>query len=267
MIWTNHSLSALHPFQQACLIFLAVVGDSSFVALLMVLARKRFFRVHCQNLLQNDQRRRTETYSAEKKGPEPRVIEAGHVGAPVRVELLHNPIPDRTLVESPTLTQRNQLSDSPVNDTGSPRRHHIRSRTLGQRTITMSQRQYTKYPLPTPTRDFQSGLGGFSVLTQLGNIIHTTFRLPVKDDRSLTLLTREKSHDSDEWSNSIKRAVVSWLPEGVGGLVVGRNSRFFSEELEDEELEQVGGVEYRALRFLSYFVAGVSTCIVLELMK
>jgi hypothetical protein len=39
---------------------------------------------------------------------------------------------------------------------------------------------------------------------------------------------------------------------------VGRNSRFYTEELDDEELEQVGGVEYRALRLLSYAVAAVS---------
>jgi hypothetical protein len=40
--------------------------------------------------------------------------------------------------------------------------------------------------------------------------------------------------------------------------VVGRNSRFFTEELDDEDLEKIGGVEYRALRLLSYAVAAVS---------
>jgi hypothetical protein len=49
-----------------------------------------------------------------------------------------------------------------------------------------------------------------------------------------------------------------WMPDTLASLVVGRNSRFFTEELDDEELEQIGGVEYRALRLLSYAVAAVS---------
>jgi hypothetical protein len=48
-----------------------------------------------------------------------------------------------------------------------------------------------------------------------------------------------------------------WMPNTLASLVVGRNSRFFTEELDDEELEQIGGVEYRALRLLSYAVAAV----------
>jgi hypothetical protein len=41
-------------------------------------------------------------------------------------------------------------------------------------------------------------------------------------------------------------------------LVIGRNSRFFTEELDDEELQELGGVEYRALRLLSRLVPVVS---------
>lgn len=37
-------------------------------------------------------------------------------------------------------------------------------------------------------------------------------------------------------------------------LVVGRNSDFRTETLSDEEVEELGGVEYRALRLLSYLV-------------
>lgn len=39
--------------------------------------------------------------------------------------------------------------------------------------------------------------------------------------------------------------------------VIGRNSRFWTEELDDEELEQIGGVEYRALKLLSCIVSTV----------
>jgi hypothetical protein len=39
--------------------------------------------------------------------------------------------------------------------------------------------------------------------------------------------------------------------------VVGRNSRF--EGLTEEQMEELGGVEYRALRVLLWIVIGVST--------
>jgi len=48
---------------------------------------------------------------------------------------------------------------------------------------------------------------------------------------------------------------LSWLPDG---LVIGRNSEFYTDELTDEQLERLGGIEYRALRFLSYFIFAVS---------
>lgn len=48
---------------------------------------------------------------------------------------------------------------------------------------------------------------------------------------------------------------VPWL--NFDGLVVGRNSNFHTESLTDEELEDVGGAEYRALKLLSILVPSV----------
>jgi hypothetical protein len=48
---------------------------------------------------------------------------------------------------------------------------------------------------------------------------------------------------------------VPWLTSAI--INVGRNSRFNTDELTDEQLEEIGGVEYRALRVLGYLVAGV----------
>ena len=45
-----------------------------------------------------------------------------------------------------------------------------------------------------------------------------------------------------------------WLPKQLGALVIGRNSRFFTEELDDETMAILGGVEYRALRLLTYLI-------------
>lgn len=52
---------------------------------------------------------------------------------------------------------------------------------------------------------------------------------------------------------------VRWLPPGVRGIVVGRNSQFFEEELGDDELEMLGLLEYRAAKLLVILLVVVST--------
>lgn len=51
---------------------------------------------------------------------------------------------------------------------------------------------------------------------------------------------------------TLEEQKVPWL--NFNGLVVGRNSDFQTETLTDEQLEDIGGAEYRALRYLSYLV-------------
>ena len=58
--------------------------------------------------------------------------------------------------------------------------------------------------------------------------------------------------------NHGQRRYLSWLPGSIDGLIVGRNSEFYTDQLTDEQLEHLGGIEYRALRFLSYFIFAVS---------
>ena len=58
--------------------------------------------------------------------------------------------------------------------------------------------------------------------------------------------------------NQGQRRYLSWLPGSIDGLIVGRNSEFFTDQLTDDQLEHLGGIEYRALRFLSYFIFAVS---------
>jgi hypothetical protein len=70
--------------------------------------------------------------------------------------------------------------------------------------------------------------------------------------------TTKPSGDSEGMWGGMMTGAARWMPDTLASLVVGRNSRFFTEELDDEELEQIGGVEYRALRLLSYAVAAVS---------
>ena len=60
------------------------------------------------------------------------------------------------------------------------------------------------------------------------------------------------------WRTHAQRHYLSWIPDGIDGLIIGRNSDFYTDELTDEQLEWLGGIEYRALRFLSYLVFAVS---------
>jgi len=70
--------------------------------------------------------------------------------------------------------------------------------------------------------------------------------------------TTKPSGDSEGMWGGMITGAARWMPDTLASLVVGRNSRFFTEELDDEQLEQIGGVEYRALRLLSYAVAAVN---------
>ncbi|KAJ7191838.1 potassium transporter [Mycena pura] len=54
------------------------------------------------------------------------------------------------------------------------------------------------------------------------------------------------------YTETLEAKDVPWL--SFDGLVVGRNSAFRTESLSDEQLEVIGGVEYRALRLLSYLI-------------
>lgn len=66
-------------------------------------------------------------------------------------------------------------------------------------------------------------------------------------------LVAQKSQEQKVGAKSQK---VSWLK--FDGLVIGRNSLFHTDKLVDEQLKEIGGVEYRALSLLSYLVALVS---------
>ena len=137
----------------------------------------------------------------------------------------------------------------------------MRQQTLGKipRTPTIQ--------LPRPEEERHTGMGGFGVSSQISKRLAQL--LPHRQmQHGPVMLTREKPYLAEDsssvssgssWSSiSMVRKVAGWLPEGMENLIIGRNGRFYTEELEDEELEIIGGVEYRALRFLSYFVPAVS---------
>jgi hypothetical protein len=182
--------------------------------------------------------------------------------------------------------------DEPYRRRQSIRALSLRQNTLDHRTSTIRSGQVDSVPepgskytnhIPHPLQSQHSGFGGFPGPLKLFKSIlpHSTNsqleRRLTRTETGVTLLTnsRRRVFDKDEhpgfkrhregdmerggaWGDQVRAHVAHWMPENLGGLVIGRNSRFYTEELGDEELEQLGGVEYRALRLLGYLVGSVS---------
>jgi len=110
-------------------------------------------------------------------------------------------------------------------------------------------------PGASNTRSFKyQGFGGFpgpaNLLSQVIKIMAPqTYR---KVERTMTIQT----------VTTLKSSSVPWL--NFNDLVVGRNSYFRTDSLTDEQLEDIGGAEYKALRLLSYLVPAVRMFIFIQ---
>jgi hypothetical protein len=105
---------------------------------------------------------------------------------------------------------------------------------------------------PTSHHAKDQGFGGFPGPVQLINRFarRAAPRTYTKLERKLTV-TSFQTLDENQ---------AKWL--SFSGLIVQRNSDFRVDSLTDDQLEQVGGAEYRALRLLSYLVPAVSSFLV-----
>ena len=101
-----------------------------------------------------------------------------------------------------------------------------------------------------PPRRKDQDMGGFPGPIELSQrLMHTN---------AFGFINRVWNRILTRWRAHRQRHYLSWLPDGIDALIIGRNSEFYTDELTDEQLENLGGIEYRALRFLSYFVPAVS---------
>ena len=101
-----------------------------------------------------------------------------------------------------------------------------------------------------PPRRKDQDMGGFPGPIELfQRLIHTN---------AFGSIDRTWNRIVTDWRTHRQRRYLSWLPDSIDGLIVGHNSEFNTDELTDEQLERLGGIEYRALRFLGYFVPAVS---------
>jgi hypothetical protein len=139
---------------------------------------------------------------------------------------------------------------------------------------------YSVIPHATSGRAAHTGRGGFPGPHRLVlALIH--FILPKTTHRVYGLIAQNPQSRGLRWAHpvqSVEEAInkpiqahrdaeeakhaerVRWLPPGVRGVVVGRNSQIYDEELELDDLELFAAIEYRALNVFVWliFVVGIS---------
>ncbi|THH31587.1 hypothetical protein EUX98_g2629 [Antrodiella citrinella] len=233
------NLSTCTAFQQAILFFLMCIGNTTVVAWVMVLTRKRYFRSHLEMLQMKEHSkrkiadrltkhlhlpRRGRAADARTRGRDPdskptngkfyveegigaALVGGGSAGIGMGIGL-GRPIPRRQL----TVYQPSQLSKAEIES------------QLGFR-----------------AKD--QGQGGFPGPIELSEELARRFHLS-------SLISWIGEQFKLQHNPRMQR-----LTKDFENLIIGRNSDFNTEELTDEELEELGGLEYRALRLLSYLVA------------
>lgn len=141
---------------------------------------------------------------------------------------------------------------------------------------------YSVIPHATSGRAAHTGRGGFPtpyrilialVHAVLPKTTHRVYGLIAQDPQSRGLRWAHPVQSFEEAVNKPIQAYrdaeeakqaerVRWLPPGVRGVVVGRNSQIYDEELDLEDLELFAAIEYKALNVLTWLVIVVSarTC-------
>lgn len=108
-----------------------------------------------------------------------------------------------------------------------------------------NQSQQSQLTLPDPAA--VDSLGGFpGPLRILSRVISTA----LKKQAPKTYETLERTM-TIPYIQTMSAKDVPWLNFD---LITGPNSDFHTESLSDEQIEEIGGTEYKALRLLSYFV-------------
>jgi hypothetical protein len=120
--------------------------------------------------------------------------------------------------------------------------------------------QTLRPPPTTPTGNKGRHMGGFpNPLSYFTRVLSSTL-FPRAYSRVSTRLERKLTM---AYTSTVGEDAVGETPKWMRGfrslksLVITGNSNFRIESLTDEQLEDIGGVEYRALRLLSYVLAFV----------
>ncbi|PFH45965.1 hypothetical protein AMATHDRAFT_8427 [Amanita thiersii Skay4041] len=285
---TTVNMSTVTAWQQVMLYLLMVLGNVTTVSWLMVLARKHFFQRKCEYIVQRRPPHRSRTAFIDWLTSNQHAIAENIEHDPPKpsITIHHSPLSNNTenrndhvppeeetgliAVDGCTFTSSPRGmgaslppidEDSPMADYGfttatSPVSHRLQfvmppregvPNPISRRNMTILSHRDTKFHsgIPnSPTSQKYRDFGGLPGPLELANkalrravpSVHKTLQ------RKMTV----------SYMQTLKADDTPWLK--FDGLVVGRNSDFHTEELSDEELEKIGGQEYRALRFLSYLI-------------
>lgn len=253
---TSVNVSSLTGLQQAILYILMLAGDWTTAAWIMVLIRRFYFKRRCEELLESHRLVRTATLHYDLVERDSEEFERS--------------------VDEETLTPTGQSSSIPnpaaSNDDTTRRRtsRQLHRQLTMHRETTGYQEAHESYTRAFPNEatgpaisfidparfrnhrgTLQSGFGGFdNPWMWLRPVIVKLF--PRLSQRADALIRRNTV------AQELDKESRPWL--SFDGLKVGRNSLFNISELTDEQVEELGGIEYKALNLLSWLVPAYALC-------
>lgn len=267
-------LSTLTPWQQVIIVFVSLVGSPVFVSLVTVYIRKRYLTQHLDLAIKSqfertktrDPGRRTMSLrSPARQRVNPRVVHSNMASSPLvihRVDTEPRPISSMdfagTLL-SDTPTQGNRTNFPP--DSGSDQHGIVYESPLVSATSTnQNHAQQLLRPRLTRQRTVQTvnpqhkddTLGFGDPVNWSTKTLHRLFpSLGRRIHRTLTMPDAPRLLVPDRGEIPPGARPVSYLNFNTR---VGHNSRFIG--LSDDDYEELGGVEYRALSALLWIVSG-----------
>ncbi|KAF9809997.1 hypothetical protein IEO21_07189 [Rhodonia placenta] len=271
--WTLY-LFALTAWQQAIIVILELTGNQAFTSWVVVYFRRRYFLKHLEHIVIAESERGAAQHDRVGEAPSLRTIRdvllqrsqsANEEGRARRNGLFFSAKDDRTPIR-PEMVRRVDVEPHRIDPTGrqaSPYTSAVDEHIHGGadealwRTASRSDSLRTdRSPSPSPRNTTEDDLGGFpdppqvlsGVLRALFPGLHNRLRRRMMMPRTETLVPQASIVDGRAPSSGRWKA-VSYLPFSA---TVGRNSAF--RGLSAEQIDQLGGIEYRALTALLWIV-------------
>ncbi|OTB00695.1 hypothetical protein M426DRAFT_324056 [Hypoxylon sp. CI-4A] len=238
------NLSQMTTWQQVLLWLLIIIGSSTWVSIWTVLVRKHAFEVRFQEVVRKERKRRLERRNASLS-----LLPITHrlrtFGRSRTVQNSVDPEPQRSAINLPAISQpsdgRLLSTKIPSQGVAGPHNGTSDAQSLSRRQSLPPVEEGTPNPTGQDTERNNSRVSG--------NVDHVAFA----DD--LGIQARSTSIAA---SGTTAHRHLSSTDTAVNrhsylrGHKIGRNSQFHS--LTSEEREELGGTEYRALKFLSIVV-------------
>lgn len=190
------------------------MGNLTFVSYIMVLVRRHYFKSHCEGILEAQQVRKL----ARRQSGLPRA-------GTEKIFARFITTPSQPIDNTPTLR---------------------RTFTYHGSDAELERPAHQEFHLPHRMPAYQSGLGGFPILTAISSFSSMVFHKVFPEKHA-----KLKRHLTITHETVLDKKDRPWLDFD---LKTGRNSKFELEELDDDQIEELGGVEYAALNALAWII-------------